>query len=115
MILERRDLHVVEAHLGLPLVEAKVVVALTSQRRRVVPAQEIDAVDRPANGLAVGALDLEVVGLALLDGALPRIVGVLVDVDFLAIGAVLVTANLDDMVRIAGLTVEDWTEDRASI
>ena len=27
----------------------------------------------------------------------------------LADGAVLVTANLDDMVRIPGLTVEDWT------
>jgi tRNA(fMet)-specific endonuclease VapC len=27
----------------------------------------------------------------------------------LARGAVLVTANLDDMVRVHGLTVEDWT------
>lgn len=27
----------------------------------------------------------------------------------LADGAVLVTANLDDMVRVPGLTVEDWT------
>jgi len=27
----------------------------------------------------------------------------------LARGAVLVTANLDDMVRVQGLTVEDWT------
>lgn len=27
----------------------------------------------------------------------------------LAIGAVLVTANKDDMVRVHGLVVEDWT------
>jgi tRNA(fMet)-specific endonuclease VapC len=32
----------------------------------------------------------------------------------MADGAVLVTANLDDMVRIPGLVVEDWTASRES-
>lgn len=32
----------------------------------------------------------------------------------LATGAVLVTANLDDMVRVAGLVVEDWSTAPAS-
>lgn len=32
----------------------------------------------------------------------------------LAIGAVLVTANVDDMVRVAGLVVEDWSTAQAA-
>lgn len=32
----------------------------------------------------------------------------------LAIGAVLVTSNVDDMIRVQGLTIEDWSKNHTS-
>src|SRR5262245_4739445 len=68
-------------------------MALTGERAWIVELEVLEPVDEPPDRLAVRPLDLEAIDLPLLHGALPRIVGVFVDLDFLAVRAVLVDSR----------------------